>query len=194
MISNLITSVRIVLLAPLLGLISLSGDAERWSALGLLALAGLSDVIDGRVARALGEVSRTGAMLDLIADRLLTLVLIVGLIVSGELARGFMAAGVVLVGRDLAVASFGEAAPGLAIKVTAAERVKIALQFAGIGLLVAPSLAPAQYDIGRWLIGASAALALATLAFYARQATLALGEGSGREKKSAISPSAGVPS
>ena len=194
MISNLITSVRLVLLAPLLALSSLTGPTERWWALGLLALAGLSDVVDGRVARALGEVSRSGAMLDLIADRLLTLVLIVGLIASGELSRGFMAAGVVLVGRDLAVASFGEAAPALGIKVSPVERVKIALQFAGLGLLVAPSLAPAQYDAGRWLLAASAALALATVAFYARRTALALGEGSGREKKSAISPSAGVPS
>jgi CDP-diacylglycerol--glycerol-3-phosphate 3-phosphatidyltransferase/cardiolipin synthase len=194
MISNAITSVRLVLAGPLLILVSLSGPGERWAALALLAIAGLSDVVDGRVARALGEVSRAGAMLDLIADRLLTLVLVAGLIASGELSGAFLIAGVVLMGRDLVVASFGEAAPGPAIRVTAIERVKIALQFAGLGLLVAPPLAPAQYDAGRWLLAASAALALATVALYARRAARALGRPSGREKKSAISPSAGVPS
>jgi CDP-diacylglycerol--glycerol-3-phosphate 3-phosphatidyltransferase/cardiolipin synthase len=174
MISNAITSVRLVLLAPLLALLDSTAPAERWAALGLLALAGLTDVVDGRVARALGEVSRAGAMLDLIADRLLTLVLVAGLVASGELAGPFMAAGVVLVARDLVVASFGEAAPDVRIAVTALERVKIALQFAALGLLVAPPLGPAQYDIGRWLLAAAASLALATVVLYARRAGRAL--------------------
>jgi len=175
MVSNAVTSLRILLLPLLLWLLSQTGDTFRWAALAVLAVAGLTDVIDGRLARALGEVSRLGAMLDLIADRLLSLSVLVGLIASGELRGGFMVAGVVLLARDLVVASFGEAAPGLAIKVTRLERVKITLQFAAFGLLAAPPALPIpQYDLGRWTLAASAALACVALVGYARRAARTL--------------------
>ena len=54
------------------------------------------------------------------------------------------------------------------------ERVKIALQFAGFGLLLAPVVLPGQHDAGRWALAASAAIALATLADYSRRAVAAL--------------------
>jgi phosphatidylglycerophosphate synthase len=171
MISNTLTATRLVLLAPLLWLLSQTGAAERWAALGVLLMAGLTDILDGRVARALGEVSRTGALLDLVADRLLSLTVVAGLLASGELPGGWVAAGVALIARDLTVASFGEAAPGLGIKVSALERVKIALQFAAFGLLCAPRVVTIvdQYEAGRWLLGASATLAAITVALYARR-------------------------
>jgi phosphatidylglycerophosphate synthase len=171
MISNTLTAIRLVLMAPLLALLSQTGAIERWWALAVLLLAGLTDVLDGRVARALGEVSRVGALLDLVADRLLSLAVVAGLLASGELPGAWMAAAVALVARDLTVASFGEAAPGLGIKVTALERVKIALQFAAFGLLCAPRVVTLvdQYEVGRWALAASAALAAVTVALYARR-------------------------
>jgi hypothetical protein len=52
--------------------------------------------------------------------------------------------------------------------------VKIALQFAGFGLLVAPEMVRGQHLFGAWALAASAALAFITLAGYARRANAAL--------------------
>jgi len=172
MISNTLTIARIVLLAPLMWLLAEASATAHWAALGVFLLAGLTDVLDGRVARALGEVSRLGAMLDLIADRLLTLAVVGGLIAGGALAGAWMAAGVALVARDLVVASFGETLPDFGAKVSPLERVKITLQIAGFALLIAPPAVATipQHEIGRWALAASAVLAAVTVAIYARRA------------------------
>jgi phosphatidylglycerophosphate synthase len=178
MTANLFTASRIVLALPLFAFLLAPGEAARWMALGVLVVAGLTDVVDGRIARALNQVSRLGAMLDLIADRLLTATLAVGLIAAGRLDGIWSAAALVLLARDLAVASFGEASQGRArFPVTGLERVKIALQFAGFGLLVAPSVISPQSTLGCWALAASAVLALATLVGYSRRAAQALLEG-----------------
>jgi CDP-diacylglycerol--glycerol-3-phosphate 3-phosphatidyltransferase len=174
MISNLVTSSRILLLAPLFWFLTRTGDTDRWIALGLFLLAGFTDIIDGRLARALDEVSRLGAMLDLVADRLLTLAVLTGLIASGELSGPYLAAGVILVARDLVVASFGEAVPGLGLKVSVIEKIKITLQFLAFGLLIAPPFAQiggvGVHTMGCAALAASALIACVTIVAYARLA------------------------
>jgi cardiolipin synthase len=171
-VSNLITSIRLVLLAPILFFLLSTTNSDRWVALGLFLTAGLTDIIDGRVARALNEVSRAGAMLDLISDRLLTFTVVAGLIASSELRGLYVFAAAAFVARDLAVASFGETEPGLGFRVGIVERAKISLQFGAFALLMAPpvlSLGPiAQYDLGRWLLVIGALLAGFTTVQYAR--------------------------
>ena len=79
-IPNAISLVRLagvpVFLWLVLGLRTQAGDA--W-AVGLLILAGLSDWLDGKVARALGQTSRLGQALDPAADRLYIVATIVSL-------------------------------------------------------------------------------------------------------------------
>lgn len=175
MIANAVTASRLVLAVPLYLLLTARGDVAAWAAFGVMVLAGLTDVVDGRIARALNQVSKLGAMLDLISDRVLTATLAVGLIASGRLAGPWAAAALILLARDLTVASFGEATQGRAkFPVSPLERVKIALQFAGFGLLVAPELIAGQHPIGAWALAASAALALITLVGYARRARAVL--------------------
>lgn len=171
MIANLVTASRLLLSVPLFVLLLAPGDAARFGALAVLALAGLTDVVDGRIARALGQASKLGAMLDLVADRVLTATLAAGLIANGTLAGWWAVPVLVLLARDLAVASFGEASEGRAkFPVTPLERVKIALQFAGFLLLVSPWL----HEAGRWSLAASAALALASVVSYGRRTARAL--------------------
>lgn len=175
MIANLVTATRLVLAVPLFALLMSPGETTRWAALGVLALAALTDVVDGRIARALGQVSRLGAMLDLVADRVLTATLTVGLVANGALAGWWAAPALVLLARDLAVASFGEASGGqVKFPVTALERVKITLQFAGFLALVAPPLASWQPDAGRWSLAGAAILALATVVSYWRRTARSL--------------------
>lgn len=67
--SNVLTISRLLLVAPTL--ILLGRPARRREAMVCLGLALLTDAIDGPIARARGEVSRLGELLDPVADKLL---------------------------------------------------------------------------------------------------------------------------
>jgi cardiolipin synthase (CMP-forming) len=69
-------------------------------AVGILALAGLSDWLDGKLARALNQVSDLGKMLDPAADRLYILAALIGLCVRGIVPWWLFGA---LLGRELLV-------------------------------------------------------------------------------------------
>jgi cardiolipin synthase len=71
-------------------------------AVGVLALAGLSDWLDGKLARALNQVSELGMKLDPAADRLYILVALIGLAVRGIIPWWLFGA---LLGRELLVGS-----------------------------------------------------------------------------------------
>ncbi len=76
----------------------LLGPHADIAALVVLALSGISDYLDGKIARALGQTSRIGVLLDPAADRLYILATLAAFAVRG-LIPWWLA--VVLVGRDL---------------------------------------------------------------------------------------------
>jgi cardiolipin synthase (CMP-forming) len=78
-----------------LGLRSQAGD---WWAFGLLVAAGLSDWLDGKIARALNQQSRLGELLDPAADRLYIAATLVALAVRGIIGWWLLG---VLVAREL---------------------------------------------------------------------------------------------
>lgn len=65
---NLLTLLRIALTVPIVMLLLAQ---EYGAALGLMFVAGLSDALDGLLARRFGWVSRFGAVVDPLADKLL---------------------------------------------------------------------------------------------------------------------------
>lgn len=67
-IPNLITTLRILLVAPILWLLS---QGQYRAALILFIIAGISDGADGLLAKRLGWTSRLGGILDPLADKLL---------------------------------------------------------------------------------------------------------------------------
>ncbi len=68
-----ITLVRIVLIPLFMVFLILSAENAdlRWAALGVFALASLSDFIDGQIARRCNQVTDFGKFLDPLADKLL---------------------------------------------------------------------------------------------------------------------------
>jgi phosphatidylglycerophosphate synthase len=164
MVANLVTLVRILLL-PVLAAAILAGHG--WTALALFLAAGATDILDGQLARRLGQTSPLGAMLDLLADRLLTLTSLGALIATGAFAGAWIVAPLVLIARNFAVAGLQQALPDGDFDLAAVEYPKIALNFLGVALLLAPIGATSA---GLWAITASAALSAASVAIYVRRA------------------------
>jgi cardiolipin synthase len=76
-VPNLISMVRLAGVPVFLWLV-LVPEADGW-ALGLLMLAGLTDYLDGYLARKLNQASALGEILDPVADRLYILAVVLGL-------------------------------------------------------------------------------------------------------------------
>lgn len=105
-VPNIISLARLagvpVFMWLVLGLRSQAGD---WWAVGLLAAAGVSDWLDGKIARAWNQQSRLGELLDPVADRLYIVATVTALAVRliipwwlvGVLAGRELVLGVVLV-------------------------------------------------------------------------------------------------
>ena len=68
-VPNLLSVIRILLI-PVFAVLYLKGGVYVWWALLVLAVSGLSDFFDGKIARKFNQVSNLGKMLDPIADKL----------------------------------------------------------------------------------------------------------------------------
>lgn len=101
-IPNLISVARLlgvpVFLWLVLGLRTAAGD---WWAVGLLIAAGISDWLDGKIARALNQQSRLGQILDPAADRLYIAATVIALAVRAIIPWWLVA---VLAARELLMA------------------------------------------------------------------------------------------
>ncbi len=94
---NVISMIRIVLIGVFVWL--LVSERDAW-AITALAAAGVSDFLDGFLARRLGQVTALGRILDPAADRLLTVAVAVGLGIRGIVPWALIA---VLLARDALV-------------------------------------------------------------------------------------------
>ncbi|MEQ1890674.1 MAG: CDP-alcohol phosphatidyltransferase family protein, partial [Alphaproteobacteria bacterium] len=79
---NSLTYGRIALIPLLVVTFYFHGDIADWLALGIFVTAGITDFLDGYLARSMHQQSVLGAMLDPIADKLLVGAAIVMLVYS----------------------------------------------------------------------------------------------------------------
>jgi cardiolipin synthase len=96
---NLITALRILLIVPLCWLID---TAHYDGALVIAAIAGLSDAVDGFIAKRYGWQSWLGGILDPIADKLLLMAAFLWLALAGDVPAWLAA---LVIGRDLVIVS-----------------------------------------------------------------------------------------
>lgn len=80
-IPNALSVVRLLLIPVFLWLVL--GPHRDVLALLVLVISGITDFLDGRLARDLGQASKLGAILDPVADRLYILAVVVGLSLRG---------------------------------------------------------------------------------------------------------------
>lgn len=170
-----VTLARLALAVPLAVLFHLPAPWATLGAGGVFVAAGLADALDGWLARRLGCATRLGAVLDPVADKVVTGTALVLLAADG---RAPAAAAAVLIARDLLVGGLREALAGAspALAVTGLAKAKTALQFAAVALLLlAPGLpVPGAGEAGLALLWAAVALSVASGWGYARRAAAEL--------------------
>jgi cardiolipin synthase len=97
---NFLTMVRFLLIPVYLMVFFSDLSGRMYWALGILLLAGLTDVVDGYLARRNKQVTELGIMLDPLADKLMMIAVFLSLLFSGKISVGAAAA---ILFRDLAM-------------------------------------------------------------------------------------------
>jgi CDP-diacylglycerol---glycerol-3-phosphate 3-phosphatidyltransferase len=142
---NSLTLLRIFIV-PLLVVVLLTKFSEDWVGLpqhiagvSLFLLAAITDALDGWLARRRGQVSRFGALLDPIADKLLISAAFISL-VENQLAPAW--AVVIIIGREFAVSGLRAVAAteGWVIPASTAGKFKMFTQVVTIALLITSSI------------------------------------------------------
>lgn len=143
----------------------------------LFVLAAITDWLDGWLARKLDAVTPLGAALDHTADKVLIVCVLVALAYAA-LPLGLVAAAVLILGRDVAMAGLREGLShgGRAVPVSQLGKWKAAAEMAGVGAFLAFQagallFAPSSIVIGldwaaRILLWGAAALALISAGVY----------------------------
>ncbi len=175
---NLITLSRIILIPLLIGIFylpdsAMSGHSKNVTATVIFIFAGITDWLDGYLARRLNQVSAFGAFLDPVADKLMVAAALITLV---QLGRVDAIIALIIVGREIAIsalrewmAQIGEAR---SVAVSFLGKIKTASQMLAIPLLL-------YYDrlgdfdpqwVGTWLISLAALLTLVSMAYYLKVA------------------------
>src|ERR1044072_6596693 len=111
----------------------------RWVALSVCIAAGLSDILHGYVARAYGQLSSFGRMLDPIADKLLVSSCLL-MLAADETIKGFaLWAAIVILCREILVSGLREylAELRVTVQVTQLAKWKTFLQLLAVGFCIA---------------------------------------------------------
>ena len=162
MVPNWMTILRIMV-APVIAVLIWLDDVKTgyMPALTLFVLASISDFIDGWMARRLGVVSKLGAMLDPIADKVLIGTCLVSLAHVTEDGWWFILPAIIIMTREFLISGLREFMAGHSINmpVSVLAKWKTTLQLVAIGFLVGapvfPSL-PMANPIGLALLWAAA--------------------------------------
>ena len=162
MVPNWMTILRIMV-APVIAVLIWLDDVKTgyMPALTLFVLASISDFIDGWMARRLGVVSKLGAMLDPIADKVLIGTCLVSLAHVTEDGWWFILPAIIIMTREFLISGLREFMAGRSVNmsVSVLAKWKTTLQLVAIGFLVGapvfPSLSMAN-PIGLVLLWAAA--------------------------------------
>lgn len=178
--ANLITAARIALILPFAAMFFLSAPWAMIVALALFALAGVTDFLDGIVARRRGEVSALGAALDPLADKLLIAAALVLLVRNGVVREAGVIAALAIILREIFVSGLREALSkaGLDLPVTGLAKTKTAAQLVAVGLMLAAAptglVGEPLWPAANGALWLAAILTLWTGADYARRGVGAL--------------------
>ena len=139
MIPNYLTISRIFLIFPVIILASDVPSLNNWIALSLFVIAGITDHLDGLVARKTDSTSNMGALLDLVADKLLIIITLF-YFVSYSSSLLLLIPSMLIIVREIVISSFrqfiAEKEGENPVKVTFIAKSKTALQIFAVSFLI----------------------------------------------------------
>ncbi|MBC8165805.1 MAG: CDP-diacylglycerol--glycerol-3-phosphate 3-phosphatidyltransferase [Bryobacteraceae bacterium] len=129
---NALTLIRIFFV-PLL--VAALVQKDEYVALGIFLVAGATDLLDGYLARRLGQVTTVGTLLDPIADKLLVSAALISL-VQVQALPGWIA--ILVIGREFAVSGLRSiaSAEGYVIKANDLGKLKLVTQVLAISVMM----------------------------------------------------------
>tara|TARA_Y100000746_G_C15274961_1_gene355170 strand:+ start:160 stop:738 length:579 start_codon:yes stop_codon:yes gene_type:complete len=139
---NLLTLSRIGVIPLLIATFYIESDLGNWLGLGVLVYAGVTDFIDGLVARLMSQQSELGRFLDPIADKLLVGSLLVMLLAFDRIGGLAVLPALVILCREILVSGLREFLAGVETRmpVSRLSQWKTTLQMIALGfLLVGPA-------------------------------------------------------
>ena len=179
-VPNLITLSRIILIPLIIGIYylpdgTLSEEGKNIAATSIFILAGITDWLDGYLARRLNQMSAFGAFLDPVADKLIVVgALVVLLHLQPPRVDALVA--LIIIGREIAISALREwmAKVGQAKSVAVAfiGKLKTVSQMVAIPLLLFHDRLvglDCQW-LGTILINVAAVLTVASMLYYLRKA------------------------
>ena len=179
-VPNLITYSRIVLIPLIVGIFYLpdhwlAGHTKNLTATTIFILAGITDWLDGYLARRLNQMSAFGAFLDPVADKLIVVAALVVLLhLEPPRVHAFVA--LIIIGREIAISALREwmAKMGQAKSVAVAfvGKLKTVAQMIAIPLLLFRDrlLGLDCLFLGTILINVAAVLTVVSMLYYLRKA------------------------
>ncbi len=174
-VPNAVTSFRILAIRLVVLVFYLPVDWARPASGVLFGLAGVTDWLDGYLARRLNQTSAFGAFLDPVADKLMVSTALVLLVQSDPNLLLTMVA-VVIIGREITVSALREWMAALGeraqVSVTYFAKWKTTLQIFGISFMLYeyPQFGWPLYGIGMSLLLAAVVLTLWSMFDYLKAA------------------------
>ena len=135
---NLLTLSRILVIPALIGAFYLPGEIANWAVLALVVGAGVTDWLDGHLARRRSQVSTLGQFLDPIADKLLVASTLLMLVAFDRITGWTVLPTVVILCREILVSGLREFLASLRVSVPVSRlaRWKTVLQMTAIGFII----------------------------------------------------------
>ena len=168
--ANYLTISRILLIFPVLILSSPEPNPINWVALILFVIAGITDHLDGYVARKTNSTSNLGALLDLVADKLLIIITIF-YFVSYASSLLLIIPSITIIIREIVISSFRqiltEKKGENPIEITFIAKSKTTLQiFALSFLIISPNFGQPFYILTIILFWLAAYVSIHSLYIY----------------------------
>lgn len=164
---NVLTVSRILAIPIVVVTFYIPGEYARWFACALFSAAGVTDWLDGHMARRWAQQSDFGRFLDPIADKLLVAATLFMLTATDRLSSGAVLPALVILCREILVSGLREylAELRVGLPVSKLAKWKTAIQMVAIGVLIVGDAGPAFLSvaaIGEALLWVAAILTLVT--------------------------------
>tara|TARA_B100000941_G_scaffold3161_1_gene2088 strand:- start:7113 stop:7655 length:543 start_codon:yes stop_codon:yes gene_type:complete len=169
-IANYITISRIILILPVVFLMTDSEDLKNWLSLILFIIAGITDHLDGFIARKTNTTSSLGALLDLTADKLLIIIPLVYLLSTLNLPS-LIVPSLIIILREILITSFrqylSEKMGRNPVEVSLIAKAKTTVQIIALSfLIISPNFGEAFFVITIFLFWLAAYVSLHSFVTY----------------------------